>query len=167
MIGKKLAMSMRVYKLYYFERDADIHSLLHSVHGPFPGEASFLRATVPPGHPERAHHALLAGAIGGYCVWGRYSSVNHQVLLYLSSRVLMGLWKRSGQQAHPRLFSILAAAVWAIVMILFEESPEVLHPSLKSSMDEIYRYQLSPGRERGDTAAETSSAVTSLSRQDA
>ena len=30
--------------------------------------------------------------------------------------------------------------VWGLVMVLFEESPHVLHRSLKSSMDEIYRY---------------------------
>jgi hypothetical protein len=28
-------------------------------------------------------------------------------------------------------------------MVLFEESPHVLHKSLKQSMDEIYRYQFS------------------------
>ena len=111
---------------------------------------------MPPGHPERDHHALIAGAIGGYFVWGRYSSVNSQILLYLSSRVLVGLYKRSGQQSHPRLFAMLAAAVWGAVMVLFEESPEVLHPSLKTSMEEIYRYQISPTRKNDGDATETS-----------
>ena len=77
-------------------------------------------------------------------MWGRYSSVNYQVVLYLTSRVLVGLWKKYGvSESHPRMYSLAAAAVWGVVMMLFEESPEVLHPSLKSSMDEIYRTQLS------------------------
>jgi hypothetical protein len=42
----------------------------------------------PPGYPERIYHSWIAGAIGGYFVWGRHSAVNHQILLYLSSRVL-------------------------------------------------------------------------------
>ena len=131
------------------------------VHGPFPGEDSLLRATTraPPGHPERSHHALIAGAVGGYLVWGRYSSVNYQIVLYLTSRVLVGLWKRF--LARPgnkvsllarsanRTYPFAAAAVWGVVMMLFEESPDVLHPSLKSSMDEIYRYGLPRRKEQG------------------
>lgn len=102
-------------------------------------------ATAPAGHPERSHHALFAGAIGGYLIWGRYSSVNYQVVLYLASRVLVGLWKRYGVgHEHPNLYRFAAAAVWGVVMMLFEECPEVLHPSLKSSMDEIYRFGLPP-----------------------
>ena len=130
----------------------------------------------PSGHPERPYHALIAGAIGGYCVWGQYSSVNYQIVLYLTSRVLTGVTKRiwehlhnnksstrrsssdnwvdgtkkgpspssspssSSILQHPQTYKILAATVWGLVMILFEESPHVLHKSLKQSMDEIYRY---------------------------
>jgi peroxisomal membrane protein 4 len=119
------------------------------------------------GHPERPYHSLVAGACGGYIVWGRYSKVNEQIILYLISRVLVGLvqrlWEcvhhRNDDQLklrekekhqhhyhqsilhHPRTFSLLAAAVWGVVMILFEDSPHVLHRSLKASMDEIYRFQ--------------------------
>ena len=32
-----------------------------------------------PGRPSRAWHPALAGALGGYLVWGNYSSVNYQV----------------------------------------------------------------------------------------
>jgi peroxisomal membrane protein 4 len=105
------------------------------------------------GHPERTYHALIAGSVGGYFVWGQYSSVNHQITMYLTSRVFMGLSKRAWEKysphtygsvlQHPKTYSILSAAMWGIVMVLFEESPHVLHPSLKRSMDEIYRYQIS------------------------
>ena len=127
------------------------------------------------GHPERPYHALVAGAVGGYYIWGRYSSVNYQIVLYLTSRVLIGVTKRiwehyfhkdnspehggklvpsSSTQGgnsqgtgnilqHPQIYPIMAAAIWGLVMVLFEESPHVLHKSLRQSMDEIYRYQLS------------------------
>lgn len=95
----------------------------------------------PPGHPEHAYHSFVAGAIGGFFVWGRFSAVNNQLLLYLTSRVLVGLWKRAYHgQSHPRAYQFASAAIWGLVMALWEESPHVLHPSLKSSMDEIYRY---------------------------
>jgi hypothetical protein len=114
-------------------------------------------SNVAPGRPEHPYHALVAGAIGGYFVWGRYSSINYQIVLYLTSRVLVGLWKRYWQThdhdvqktdwvqtALPdalkqRSYALGAATVWGLVMLLFESNPEVLHPSLKSSMDEIYR----------------------------
>lgn len=117
-------------------------------------------AAIKAGEPERPYHSLLAGAAGGYIVWGRYSSVNHQIVLYLASRILVGLAKRgwehvyqrpghfnSGSNStsilqHPRTYAFMAATVWGVVMLLFEESPHVLHPSLKRSMDEIYRKKL-------------------------
>ena len=128
------------------------------------------------GHPERPYHALVAGAVGGYYIWGRYSSVNYQIVLYLTSRVLIGVTKRMWEKyfhkenknhpehgkllpgnsttqggtttsgnilQHPQIYPIMAAAIWGLVMVLFEESPHVLHKSLRQSMDEIYRYQLS------------------------
>lgn len=120
--------------------------------------------SVKAGEPERPYHSLLAGAVGGYIVWGRYSAVNYQIVLYLASRILVGLAKRgweliyqrpghfdgdnknntsnSGASSilqHPQTYPLVAATVWGIVMVLFEDSPHVLHRSLKKSMDEIYR----------------------------
>ena len=99
-----------------------------------------------PGLPEHPIHSFVAGAVGGYLVWGRYSSVNYQILLYLSSRVALGVWKRSQlrlpQVVEPHSYPLFAALIWGTVMYLFEESPGVLHASLKRSMDEIYRYQV-------------------------
>lgn len=41
-----------------------------------------------------------------------------------------------------RIYPAAAAAVWGVVMALFEECPDMLQPSLKNSMEEIYRYRL-------------------------
>ena len=114
--------------------------------------APAITTTIKAGHPERPYHSLLAGAAGGYFVWGKYSSVNHQIILYLTSRITIGLVKRGWERIyhkpsssptsifqHPKTYPMVAATVWGIVMLLFEESPHVLHRSLKTSMDEIYR----------------------------
>lgn len=131
-----------------------------------PSQADTMSQSEPmmksPGIPEEPIHSFLAGAIGGYFVWGRYSSVNYQIVLYLTSRILVGLWKRQFEHARQKeghdkraisvamldrttaLYPIAAATVWGIVMYLFETHPDVLHPSLKSSMDEIYRVSYRP-----------------------
>lgn len=103
-----------------------------------------------PGLPERPQHAAIAGAVGGYLIWGRYNSLNYQVLLYLTSRVIVGLASLAREKGippfgwdmmkFPNVYPLKAAAVWATVMVMFETYPHVLHPSLKHSMDEIYRY---------------------------
>ena len=119
------------------------------------------------GHPQYSHHALIAGWIGGYTVWGRYTSINYQIVLYLASRVIVAIFQRLStttrqqqktqhlnhfnarnpisvvsirQLIKDRIYSLSAATIWGIVMFLFEDSPDFLHPSLKSSMDEIYRF---------------------------
>lgn len=122
---------------------------------------------VSPGYPATGRHALIAGAVGGYIVWGHYSPVNYQILLYLTSRILVGLGQRfaaqTGMKVNPRaLFRLGSAFFWGvstscvffqikkdctdlacgnqIVMFLFEDQPDVLHRSLERSMNEIYRY---------------------------
>jgi peroxisomal membrane protein 4 len=105
---------------------------------------------VGPGLPAQSYHAFLAGAIGGYVVWGRYSSINYQLVLYLASRVVVGCIKLASDKGLPpfswralafkNTYPWLSAGIWGTVMILFEEYPESLHPSLKKSMDEIYRF---------------------------
>ncbi|KAL3919732.1 MAG: hypothetical protein SGILL_003605, partial [Bacillariaceae sp.] len=126
------------------------------IDGPFHKGTHNLPASMA-GHPERPYHSLIAGACGGYMVWGRYSSVNHQIVLYLTSRVLVGLAKRAWEHVHektqhhsttssilqhPKTYPVSAAVVWGLVMVLFEESPHVLQKSLKASMDEVYRFKL-------------------------
>lgn len=127
-----------------------------------------LPEAAPPGHPEHVYHSFLAGAVGGYLVWGRYSSVNFQIVLYLASRVSVALYKKialylrrrrllhegvrnadvetfdsASSHHNGNIYPFAAAIIWGLVMALFEESPELLHPSLKTSMDEIYRHKLS------------------------
>lgn len=150
---------------YSVEREINL------VDGPLiPGvEPALVRATdhngrSPPGHPERSHHALFAGAVGGYLVWGRYSSVNNQIVLYVASRVLAGLCKRHlhfrlPESLRQRAYPLAAAVVWALVMLLFEEDPDVLHPSLRSSMEEIYRI-----RGKQDSSVQQSSGNESAER---
>eukprot|EP00986_Skeletonema_menzelii_P012918 scaffold7298_cov150-Skeletonema_menzelii.AAC.18 len=119
------------------------------VNGPFSSSPSKLDTT-PAGLPQHPYHAFLAGAVGGYIVWGRYSSVNYQLILYLASRILVGCIKLAREKGiRPFSWKRLefansypygAAVIWGTVMMLFEEYPEVLHPSLRRSMDEIYRF---------------------------
>lgn len=121
--------------------------------GPYGGNRLVER---DPGRPERYHHALVAGAVGGYVIWGKYSNVNHQIVLYLASRVLVSLGKKAAEALHishhstSESYPLFAAAIWGTVMMLFEETPHLLHSSLKKSMDEIYRYEMTGSkRENG------------------
>jgi len=123
------------------------------INGPF---SSSLKRTInpsvstPAGLPQQPYHAFLAGAVGGYIVWGRYSSVNYQLILYLASRILVGCIKLAREKGirpfsskklkFANSYPYGAAVIWGTVMMLFEEYPEVLHPSLRRSMDEIYRF---------------------------
>lgn len=113
----------------------------------------------PPGLPELPHHSFLAGAVGGYIVWGRYSSVNYQMILYLASRILVGSIKLAREKgvkpfswsgaSFGNTYPLAAAGIWGTVLYLFEQHPNVLHPSLRRSMDEIYRCTLGIGRPSG------------------
>lgn len=130
--------------------------------------------SILPGYPKYKYHPFIAGAIGGYFVWGKeYSSVHYQILLYLVSRVLVGCLKvalidqqnkrddmaqvtpRDRMFLSSRLsfskalnclkkfvqekgYTISSTVVWALVMSLFENASHSLHPSLRSSMEEIY-----------------------------
>lgn len=128
-------------------------SLVHirTVNGPFRERRQITSTNNDPGLPEQPYHAFLAGATGGYIVWGRYSGVNYQLVLYLVSRILVGCMKLASEKGIPpfswkrlaftKTYPWAAAGVWGIVMMLFEEYPETLHPSLRRSMDEIYRFE--------------------------
>ena len=111
-----------------------------------------------PGLPEKPYHAFLAGSVGGYIVWGRYSGVNYQLILYLASRIIVGCIKLASEKGIPpfswkqlrfnKTYPWAAAGIWGTVMMLFEEYPQVLHPSLRRSMDEIYRFSSSFGSDK-------------------
>jgi peroxisomal membrane protein 4 len=99
-----------------------------------------------PGTPAATWHAFVAGALASRAVWSHYSTVNLQIVLYLLSRVLMGsvrLAAKRGVAPFSRftfagVYPWLAVAVWGAVMALYELDKGVLHPSLATSMDEIY-----------------------------
>lgn len=42
---------------------------------------------------EENGHSFLAGLVGGYMVFGENNNINNQIVLYLFSRVLVGLPK--------------------------------------------------------------------------
>ncbi|EEY66272.1 uncharacterized protein PITG_03829 [Phytophthora infestans T30-4] len=98
------------------------------------------------GKPGAHWHAAVAGGIGGYLVWGRYSSVNFQIVMYLMSRVLISLvrmlaakgYQPFAQHRFKHVYPLLATVVWASVMWLYENEPHSLHPSLLKSMQFLY-----------------------------
>ena len=140
----------------------------------------------PPGIPEKTQHAAIAGAIGGYCIWGNYTSINYQIVLYLTSRIIVGLTTLAREKNIPPfhwidsvaesltftntknkkkngvLYPLNAALVWSIVMILFESCPYVLHPSLTRSMDDIYHFDFFKNRYYGDSTRSSSSSSSSI-----
>ena len=112
-----------------------------------------LRRTSP-SQKEASAHTFLAGLLGGYYVFGRgrggQSSVNQQIVIYVFARVVLGLAKLAVQrkragglgfspEVKERLIGnswpVFAACSWGFVMWLFRWYPEVLQPSLKSSMN--------------------------------
>ena len=40
-------------------------------------------------HIDEPIDSAIAGAVGGYFVWARYTSVHYQIVLYLLSRILV------------------------------------------------------------------------------
>ncbi|EQC30609.1 hypothetical protein SDRG_11664 [Saprolegnia diclina VS20] len=128
---KNLACFVGVYKASLL--------VLKAMHGGATTPSAGLNPVVP-------WHAAAAGAIGGYAIWSKYSNVNYQIVMYLFSRVLIGLVKLLSARgapilrdyAFPEVYPVLACATWAIVMWLFECHGQVLHPSLKKSMEFLY-----------------------------
>ena len=116
----------------------------------------FLRR-LNPAQKEEAPHTFLAGLLGGYFVFGRgksgQSSVNQQIVIYVFARVVLGLAKLSVQRKragglglspdvkdrlNENAWPLFAALSWGMVMWLFRWYPEVLQPSLNSSMKYMY-----------------------------
>ncbi|KAK6505564.1 hypothetical protein TWF481_007458 [Arthrobotrys musiformis] len=103
---------------------------------------------------ESQYDSFISGLIGGYTVFGRggNSSVNQQICLYVAARVILGVAKLSttpGYQLSPvpegwreginnNAWPAFASLSWAFVMYLFRWHPEVIQPSLRSSMTYLY-----------------------------
>ncbi|KAI9702066.1 MAG: hypothetical protein M1836_001410 [Candelina mexicana] len=95
---------------------------------------------------------FVAGLVGGYAVFGRgiQSSVNQQIVIYVFARVVLALAKLSvayipsrtdsglpsGIQARlsNNAWPVFASLSWAYVMYLFRWHPDMIQPSMRSSM---------------------------------
>ncbi|KAK9374712.1 Tim17/Tim22/Tim23/Pmp24 family-domain-containing protein [Lipomyces chichibuensis] len=98
---------------------------------------------------EQDIDTFIAGLLGGYVVFGRggKSSVNQQIVLYVFSRVVLGLAKLTvkkklipslHEDVGNKVWPAFAAVCWGLVMYMFRTDPDVLQPSMKTSMDYIY-----------------------------
>lgn len=92
---------------------------------------------------------FIAGFVCGYFIWGHKTPVNYQIVLYLFSRILIGLadmvykkiQKRNGRKdSKPgkMIYPLFAALIWGIVMWIFEVDKDSLQASLTSSMEFLY-----------------------------
>ncbi|EPZ34865.1 hypothetical protein ROZALSC1DRAFT_30640 [Rozella allomycis CSF55] len=92
---------------------------------------------------ENLGDSFLAGLFGGYMVFGEDNPINHQIVLYLFSRDVLGLAKlavKKGLIKKPdgNAFAYFSAFVWGIVMLLFRHERDVLQTSLQASMQYLY-----------------------------
>lgn len=98
---------------------------------------------------ENSIDSFLAGLIGGYLVFGEDSTVNNQIVLYLFSRIAVGLAKLAVKKqvivAPSYSFPLFSAVTWGlffvivgIVMWLFRNESDTLQSSLKTSMQYLY-----------------------------
>lgn len=121
-----------------------------------------------PHKKERSADTFIAGLLGGYYVFGTsQSSVNQQIVIYVFARVVLAIAKLSVQppgdnaligsryggrggagvikmsdstreMIRHNAWPVFASLSWAGVMWLFRWYPDMLQPSLKSSMTYIY-----------------------------
>ena len=91
---------------------------------------------------EDAIDPFLAGVVGGYVVFGQDNPINQQIILYLFSRISMGLAHLAVEKklivAPNGSFSAFAAITWGIVMWLHRKHQKVLQGSLRASMQFLY-----------------------------
>jgi hypothetical protein len=106
---------------------------------------------------------FIAGLLGGYVVFGRSrSSISQQIVIYVFARVALGLaklavkprvsgtgngtvaagkggWDVFGdakirETVTLHAWPVFASLSWAMVMYLFKWHPDVVQPSMRSSM---------------------------------
>ena len=90
--------------------------------------------------------SLVAGAIGGYIIFGNSTAVIQQINLYVFSRVAVALTTLAQEppNALPEWFpgyQIFASVTWALVMYLFEKHPGHVVSGMCSSMEYLYTYE--------------------------
>mmetsp|Transcript_23182 Transcript_23182/g.20374 ORF Transcript_23182/g.20374 Transcript_23182/m.20374 type:complete len:252 (+) Transcript_23182:129-884(+) len=91
---------------------------------------------------------ILAGGIGGGIIWGQRTSVNHQINLYVFSRIFMGLIRSGVERGYfdgslwKKWYLLFASITWAIVMYLFEFEEHNISRSLAASMRYLYHNEM-------------------------
>ncbi len=100
--------------------------------------------------PSSMNH-FLSGLLFGTLIFGRKTGVNHQIVLYLFSRVMIGLatlfYNKLSKICLAKCsfiekgysYYLLAAVCWGTVMWLFEREKTLLQPSLSHSMEFLYK----------------------------
>lgn len=110
--------------------------------------ASMLQEIQTRSHPM---DAFWGGLVGGYLVFGRkagaMSTINQQIVLYVFSRVVLGLGKmileNMDLSSHKATvanssWTLLSALSWALVMYMFRKDATVLQKSMLHSMNYLY-----------------------------
>ncbi|KAI9323582.1 peroxisomal membrane protein 4 [Dichotomocladium elegans] len=95
------------------------------------------------GGKEAGIHPFIAGLVGGYFVFGENNAINQQIVLYIFARVFLATVKlpvkRQIIDAPQHTYPLFAAVCWGLVMYLFKHDADVLQPSLRASMQYIYK----------------------------
>jgi peroxisomal membrane protein 4 len=124
--------------------------------------------SIRPQGKELSSDSFVAGAVGGYYVFGRSrSSVNQQIVIYVAARVVLaaaslavqprgdntllggkyggrggmgivGLSDKNREVVRKHAWPVFASLSWACVMWLFRFYPDMLQPSLRSSMTYLW-----------------------------
>jgi peroxisomal membrane protein 4 len=127
-----------------------------------------MQKSVRPQGKELSSDSFVAGAVGGYYVFGRRkSSVNQQIVIYVAARVvlaaaslavqprgdntllggkyggrggmgILGLSDQHREAVRKHAWPVFASLSWACVMWLFRFYPDMLQPSLRSSMTYLW-----------------------------
>ncbi|KAI5205898.1 peroxisomal membrane protein 4 [Aureobasidium subglaciale] len=149
-----------------------------------------LQKSIRPGGKEVKSDSFVAGLAGGYYVFGRSrSSVNQQIVIYVAARVVlaaaslavqprgdnellggqyggrggMGLLSMSDvsrEKVRRNAWPVFASLSWGCVMWLFRYYPDMLQPSLRSSMTYLWVTLLVV--ERGTIANEVIGTTTRI-----
>lgn len=94
------------------------------------------------GQPKK-FHSFIGGCVGGFLIFRQKTNINYQIILYLLSRNIVGGVEslvKKGVLPNKKAYPVVATLCWGIVMFLFEDDASSLQPSLKSSMDFLYKH---------------------------
>lgn len=71
---------------------------------------------------EHKSDAFIAGLVGGYIIFGKDSNINHQIVLYLFSRVCIAsaklIYTKNKWTAPQGSFSFFSALTWGIGVLI-------------------------------------------------